>query len=437
MSPQETKVVALRVPQPSTGRRPAGGHLQLGFYYASLTLAAGLGHPDGILRLPVQFWLKDQLGTSPHQLAIFEALACAPVYIAFFFGFLRDHWSPFRWKDRGYLILSSLLAMGCYAWLASGRLDYLRLLIAVVLAGAAYQLIHAAAEALMTAVAQRRSMTGRLSALSEFSEGIAGVLAALAGGWMVSHVSMRTIFVIAAVVTAMILMQGFWRPRAVFVAPAKRMPREGLVSLGVLLRHPALWPSALIIFLWSFSPGYHTPMLYYLTEDVQISSGVYGVCQAVDCIGIIAATTIYAWLCGRIPLRRLLWWSMGLSIFPGAIFLLVQNAPQAIAASFVLALVIGFMNTSIGDLLMRAAPEGLEGSYRMFGVSAFAIGGALGDVSGAWVYEHGGLVPCLVMEAVVTICIFPALRWLPNTLIATCETTAEETSPGDAPRHEP
>jgi MFS family permease len=426
VTPNETKVAALRVPPHSGERRAAGGRLQIGFYFGALTLAAGLGQPDGLLRLPVQFWLKDQLGASPHQLAIFEALACAPVYVAFFFGFLRDHWSPFRWRDRGYLILSSLLAIGCYTWLAAGRLDYFRLLIAVLLAGAAYQLMHAAAEALMTSVAQRRSMTGRLSALSEFAEAIAGVMAALAGGWMVSHASMRTVFLITAAVTAVILLQGFWKPRAVFASNAKVIPQEGLRSIVVLLRHRALWPSAVIIMLWSFSPGYHTPMLYYLTENVRISSTAYGVCQAVDCIGITAATALYAWLCGRVPLRRLLWWSMGLSIFPGVVFLFVHNAPQAIAASFLLAVMIGFMNTSIGDLLMRAAPEGLEGSYRMFGVSAFAVGGAIGDVSGAWVYEHGGLIPCLILEAVVTICIFPALRWLPPNLIESCETRGAE-----------
>lgn len=405
---------------------PSGDRAQIGSYFAVLTLASTLGHPDGLLRLPIQFWLKDQLDTGPRGLAIFEAAACAPVYLAFLFGFLRDHWRPFRAKDRGYLILSALTALGCYVWLASGRVDYARLLIAVLMAGAAYQLMHAAAEALMTSIAQRQLMTGRLSALSEFGEASAGVMAALAGGWMVAHATMPTILLIAAGCSAVVLLQGFFRPRAIFSGEAKIVERERGASIRVLLRHRAIWPTTLIIFLWSFSPGYHTPLLFYLTEDVQISSIAYGVCQAVDCIGITAATVMYVWLCRHLPLRRLLWWSIALSAFPGLIFLLVENAPQAVGASFLLALLIGFMNTSIGDLLMRAAPEGLEGSYRMLGVSAFAVGGAMGDVFGAWVYEHGGLLPCLIVEAVVTLCIFPALRRLPPGLIASRESEAED-----------
>jgi predicted MFS family arabinose efflux permease len=269
-------------------------------------------------------------------------------------------------------------------------------------------------------------MTGRLSALSEFGEAASGVLAALGGGWMVTHASMSTILLIAAGCSAVILLQGFFKPRVIFSGEEEIVEREKIASVRVLLRHRAIWPTMLIIFLWSFSPGYHTPLLFYLTEDVGISSVAYGVCQAVDCIGVTAATVLYVWLCRHQPLRRLLWWSISLSVLPGLVFLLVRNAPQAVGASFLLAVLIGFMNTSIGDLLMRASPEGLEGSYRMIGVSAFAMGGAMGDVFGAWVYERSGLLPCLIVEAVLTLCIFPALRRLPPALIASREAESEE-----------
>ena len=110
MTAKGTSVVAAPSPR-IVAPGPRRAHLQIGFYFATLTLASGLGHPDGLLRLPIQFWLKDQLGTSPQQLALFEALACTPVYLAFVFGFLRDHWRPFHFHDRGYLVLSALMAI--------------------------------------------------------------------------------------------------------------------------------------------------------------------------------------------------------------------------------------------------------------------------------------------------------------------------------------
>ena len=65
MTAKATRVVA--PPGPRIGAAgPQRGHLQIGFYFGILTLASGLGHPDGLLRLPIQFWLKDLLGASPH-----------------------------------------------------------------------------------------------------------------------------------------------------------------------------------------------------------------------------------------------------------------------------------------------------------------------------------------------------------------------------------
>jgi hypothetical protein len=103
--------VATPDPGYAPGRAPKPGRIQIGSYFSVLTLATTLGHPDGLLRLPIQFWLKDDLGTSPQGLALFDAAACAPVYLAFLFGILRDHRRPIRAKDRGYLIFSAVVAI--------------------------------------------------------------------------------------------------------------------------------------------------------------------------------------------------------------------------------------------------------------------------------------------------------------------------------------
>lgn len=397
------------------------GRRQIGLYFGLLAISAGLGHPGGLLRLPIQFWLKDNLNVGPQALAVFEAVLFAPVYVAFAFGFLRDHWRPFRSGDRGYLMVSALAAIGCYLWLAAGTVNYHRLLVGGLLAVAAYQLLHAASEALMTWVAQRHLMTGRLSALNEFGDALVGVFAALMGGWMVGHVSMHVVFLIAAGCTAAVVLQSFWKPRVIFAAQEIIVPEPGVASFVRLLRNRPLRAVMLIILLWSFSPGWHTPLLYYLTDKVGISSEVYGICQAMDYVGISAATALYFWACVRIPLGRLLWWGIVLNIIPGVLFLGVHSAAQAVAASLVIWLLLGFLTTAIGDLLTRSCPAGLEGSCQMLGASAFIVAGSVGDIFGAWLYEKGGLLPCIIIEAVFTISIIPVLRQLPPALVASRE----------------
>ena len=57
-------------------------------------------------------------------------------------------------------------------------------------------------------------MTGRLSVVFSFGYFTPAVISALAGGWLVAHVSVRGTFLIAGGVTIVIAMQAFWRLEA-------------------------------------------------------------------------------------------------------------------------------------------------------------------------------------------------------------------------------
>ena len=64
-----------------------------------------------------------------------------------------------------------------------------------------------AAQAMLTAVAQARRMSGTLSATSLSGIFVPIVLAAVAGGWIVTHLSARGTFVAAASTTLVVLFQ--------------------------------------------------------------------------------------------------------------------------------------------------------------------------------------------------------------------------------------
>lgn len=167
---------------------------QISLYFGVLLFANGMGDPTGLLTLLVLFILKDHLRLAAPAVALFEAITHIPYYGAFLFGLLRDTWSPFRCRDRGYLLLAAPLGVGCYVWLAAVPLSYAHLLGAIFAAMIAYQVLDAATQALLTRVAQREAMTGRLSALLEAIETIVSVVAMLFGGWMVSHWSPEVFF---------------------------------------------------------------------------------------------------------------------------------------------------------------------------------------------------------------------------------------------------
>ena len=88
---------------------PRGGKIIS--YFATLSLALGLGSPLGVAAIPTGYFLKDNLRLSAIELAGFAAIAGAPACVSFLFGFLRDRWRPSRWGDRGYLLAGGIGAV--------------------------------------------------------------------------------------------------------------------------------------------------------------------------------------------------------------------------------------------------------------------------------------------------------------------------------------
>ncbi len=408
---------------------------EIGAYFGLLMLALGLADPLGIVNLPILYLLKDEFGLRPPAVAAFEAITLLPVYFGFLCGVLRDRWRPAGFGDRAYFLLSAPLAVTGYIWLAATPASYGVLLIGILLITVAFQFMDTVTEALVTVVAQRHSMTGRLSAFTEFADVVPGILAMLAGGWLAAHAGLGTTFSIAAALTATIVLHALWRPRTIFDRPdalsgATAEPRAAISSLW---RHRPLLLTVAILMLWNFSPGWGIPFLYFASETIGLSSEAFGLCQAVNLACIAASTLGYGLLCQRQPLGRTLRWGIVLNIFPGALFLVISDTFQAVIVSAVLGAVFGIANVALYDLLRRACPQKMEGSGTMLGFSALTLAGTIGELFGSVLYEHGGFVACLAIEALATACILPLLLRLPKALLDTCDGGDHMPAPSSLP----
>jgi len=390
-------------------------------YFAILNIAVGLGSPLGIAAIPITYFLKDNLHLSPVRMAVFLAIVSIPVCAGFAFGFIRDRWRSARWGDRQYLLSCGLAAAGTYLWIATSTIDYSKLLSLVFLVVILYVMIFAAAQALMTGVAQSHGMTGRLSVAFSFGYFTPAVLSALAGGWLVAHASVRGTFLIAGAVTLVIALQAFWRLEAAsdFEHSFGRA-EDGFAALRRLLRHRPLWPAAVIYFLWNFSPGWGTPMFYHLTERVRISSELFGTFTALQSLFFLPTTLLYGFLCTRAPLSRLLWWGTIVAILQGPIMFLARGPASTIAVSVLYGLFGGFATAAYIDLIMRSCPKGLEGTAMTVSqTSAFALAGNSGNLLGSWIYSKGGFASAVIITTLATALIVPVLRSIPPKLIAT------------------
>lgn len=370
----------------------------------------------GLSTLPILFFLKDRLQLGPGAIAAFAAIAGAPGYVGFLFGFLRDRWRPLGKGDRGYLLLAAPPCALLYVSLAFGPLTYARLLLVILLTGALGQAIGAAAQGLMTVVGQSSGMTGRLGALWVIMGAVPGAITQALGGWLTAHANPSQIFLLVAALTALLALLGLWCPPAVFdpASAAPAPPEVRWTSVSRLFRHRPLWPAVLIFTLWQFGPVLQTPLLFYLTDHVHLTSEAVGMFWTVFYLSFVPTGLWYAFACRRNSLWRLLWWGTAFAVLQLIPLLFVDSMTTAMMAAAGAGLLGGFASAAYMDLLMRACPRGLEGAAMMLMASASLGIIRAGDLFGSWLYQRGGFALGVWISVAVYALIAPALLLVPR-----------------------
>jgi MFS family permease len=246
------------------------------------------------------------------------------------------------------------------------------------------------------------------------------VISALLGGWLVAHVPPAITFIVAAVVTAIIAAQSFWRQDAVVDFERSKRPAEtGIAALRRLARYRPIWPATVIFFLWNFGPGWGTPMFYHLTETVKVSSQLFGTFTALQWLFFIPSTMLYGPLCRRFSLTALLWWGTLVAILQGPIMFFAQSPASAIAVAVLYGLLGGFPTAAYVDLIMRSCPKGLEGTAMMLALTtALALANNSGNLLGSWIYSAGGFASAVIITTLATALIVPMLWWVPESITA-------------------
>ncbi len=397
-------------------------------YFAPLAFLVALGSPAGnLLGISTAFILKDQLHASASQVAAFSFLTTLPVYFSVVFGLTRDLWNPFGMRDRGYLLLFAPITALIFCWMACSGLSVAGLFAGMLLAMIAFQFVSAAYSGLMALVAQEQMMSGRLASLLGIAGMIPAVVGAGASGWLVENVSPSHTFLVAAALVLAIALIGMWKPHAVFAHTYEQAIARGAGFWGDvkrLLKHKAIYPAVLLNFLVQFMPGANTPMQYYLTDRLGAPDVVYGYYMAIFVSSFIPVYFLYAWLCKRVPLQKLLWWGTVIAIPQMVPLAFIRSGSQAMMLAMPLGLMGGIGAAAYIDLAMRSCPPGLQGTFMMLVTGALALSTSASNLLGTGIYgaspKHGFLYD-VIATALVYAAILPMLRLIPRELISTSD----------------
>ena len=397
-------------------------------YFAPLTLLVYLVMPHGyLLDFATSYMLKDQLHASATQVSLFRLLTAIPVYLSVVFGLTRDLWNPLGLRDRGYFLIFAPITAVVFAWMAYAQLTYTTLFIGMFLVMFFWRFVSAGQWALLALVGQEKLMSGRLSALWNIMSSIPYIVGALASGWIAEHLPPRQTFMLMVALSVLMFLFAFWKPKAVFGHAYDKPQAKGSDLVGDikrLLKHRAVYPAVLIMFMFQFAPGSNTPLQFYLTNKLHASDAIYTDYYAIFSVAFIPMFFLYGWLCKRASLRALLWIGTIITIPQLMPLAFVHSATQALWLALPIGMMGGIAAGAYYDLAMRACPPGLQGTLMMMVDGMYLLSYRGGDLLGAQIYasspEHGFLYCALATTAVYAL-ILPVILLIPKELIATAD----------------
>ncbi len=377
-------------------------------FFAIVYVVEGIGQARvGIIYQPLNYYLKD-IGWTPIQVTAYLAVLNFPWVIKPVFGLVSDFVPLFGYRRKSYLIIASICAVGSYAWIArlSEPGEFALLLVLTSFA-------MATASTLCGALLAENGQNFRLSSTFVGQQWlwfyIAIMASSFAGGELVEHLPPLSALQAAAGAAAIapiavILASLFLLSEKKSAANRLEMQRT-LQSVLTALKSPKLYLVALFLFLYSFAPGFGTPLYYFMTDELKFSQSYIGILGSIASAGWIVGALVHRWFLWRMSSKALLYLSIVLGTLSAASFLLLADELTAAIVNF--ANGVAMMIATIASLTLAAyyCPKRSEGFAFAGLMSIMNLAELLSNNVGAFLYEHvfdSRLGPLIMVSAATT-----------------------------------
>jgi predicted MFS family arabinose efflux permease len=395
----------------------------------SISLPVGQGQPDvrrlasffgvayfiqgfadlssGLTRQPVQYLLKEQLQLSAVDSGAFWAIVGLGWTLKPLYGFLSDSVPFAGYRRKSYLVLMALVSTLGWLVLARFSSSYTTLLCVLTLCAASLAFTDVITDALMVETGRPLRLTGSFQAIQWAALSFALILAQFFGGYLATHASVQSVFLLAAGFPLVFMVVTFSLVREPSVASSRVTFADTLSALRHATHTRMLWTSVTFLFLWNFSPSFGTPLLYYETDVLKFSKVFIGTLGAITQVGSVIGALLFL-LCGHaLPLRKLLTVAVALGLLSTLSFLGLVGARSAVALFFFSGMINQITHLVVLDLAARTCPVRAAGTVFALLMSTLNLGASSGGVFGGWLYESVGFPPLILISALGT-----ALCWL-------------------------
>ncbi len=388
-------------------------------FFAIVYVVEGIGQARvGIIYQPLTHYLK-VTGWTPLEVTAYFAALNFPWIIKPLFGLISDFVPLFGYRRKSYLIVSSICAVGAYAWIArlTEPSEFALLLVLTSYA-------MATASTLCGALLAENGQSLRLSSTFVSQQWLWFYIAIMAssylGGALVERLSALSALQAAAGIAAvapiaMILASLFLLDERKVTASGREM-RRTFQSIVAASKSAKLYIVALFLFLYSFAPGFGTPLYYFMTDELKFSQSYIGILGSIASAGWIAGAVAHRWFLRKMSSKALLYLSIVLGTLSAASFLMLADEVTAAIVNF--ANGAAMMIATIASLTLAAdyCPKRSEGFAFAGLMSTMNLADLASNNVGAFLYEHvfhNQLGPLIVVSAASTafaLVLVPLLR---------------------------
>jgi len=387
-------------------------------FFATVYVVEGIGQGRvGIVYQPINYYLKE-IGWTPLEVAAYLSLFNFAWVIKPAYGLLSDFVPLFGLRRKSYLILSSILAAASYAWVArlSAPAEFAPLL---VLTSYAMAMASTLCGALLAENGQKTGLSSAFVNQQWLWFYIAVMASSFVGGELVQHLSalgsLQVAAAIAAVAPVAMLLA------TLYLLDEEKTPINRVEMLRTLkgtvaaLTSKRLYVVAAFLFLYTFAPGFGTPLYYYMTDGLKFSQSYIGVLGAIASAGWIAGALVHRWFLRSMSTRHQLYLSIAIGTLSAASFLSLSGEVSAAVVNFAngVALMIGTISTL--TLAAEYCPSRAEGFAFAGLMSIMNLADVFSSNMGAFLYDtvfDSHMAPLIVVSASTAICVIlvPLLR---------------------------
>ncbi len=366
----------------------------------------------GIVWQPLTHYLKETQGWDTLQIAASLAVLDVPWVVKPIYGVISDFVPLFGYRRRSYLLLANAAAVAAFLW-TTQVLAPAAIVFALLLTSIAMALSSTVCGALLVENGQRHRASAAFINQQWLWFNVAVMAASLAGGWLIELLSSAGALHMASAIAAA-------APIAVIVSSVALVDeqhagmnlaelRRALRGFLGTLRSRTLWLIGAFLFCSYFSPGFGTPLYFYMTDHLRFSQATIGMLSSVSAGGWIAGGLVYRYALRHMTTRGLLY----LSILGGTLgtlaFLGMVDVPTAVALYFVNGIAGMIANIATLTLAADHCPVRSEGFAFAALMSVINLATPLSDTIGAFLYQrlfHEALAPLIVVSAAFTAFIF-------------------------------